>query len=108
MKFTLLFCAGVCFSLFSHAQTVHVRPASKDTLKVSLEKETLSVTYKNQVVPVHNLAALDSFMKKVPDAQRLEILFESLNAKAETSRSINAVLQKCNCHITGISRSFRD
>lgn len=117
MKYALVFCAGLCFSVFSYAQNVRADSynngdtlgvSNKDTLKLNLVKENLSVIYKNQPVPVHNIATLDSFMKKIPALQHLEIVFETENAKPETSRSINAVLNKCDCHITRMSRSWME
>lgn len=107
MKFTL-FCTGLCFSVFSYAQNSHAYSSNKDTLKVNLMRENLSVIYKNQPVPVQSIEALDSFMKKISDLQQLEIAFETVNTKPETSHSIDVVLRKCNCHVTRKSISFRD
>ena len=108
MKFTFLFFAGLCFSVLSYAQTSRAIFYPKDTLKVNLMKENMSVTYKNQPVPVRSIEALDSFMKKIPDLQHLEITFETVNTKPETSHSIDVLLHKCNCHVTRKSISFRE
>jgi hypothetical protein len=47
-------------------------------------------------------------MKKIPDLEHLEIAFETVNAKPETSRSIDVLLHKCNWHVTRKSIAFRE
>lgn len=112
MKYALLFCVSLCFSVFSYAQNekydnnanVKTAPVQRfdnngNKLKVTLVKDSLFVTDKDQLVPIADLKALDSLMKKLPNPESLLIEFESTNAKPETIRAIESVLNQCKCHI---------
>src|SRR5688572_18180832 len=115
MKYALLFCAGLCFSVFANAQQVKTNPGEvkkfdnqanikanphgdqkfDDTgnkLKVTLSKDRLFVTDKDLLVPVASLQALDSLIKKLPDPKNLTIHLETENAEAEKIRAVTAVL----------------
>jgi hypothetical protein len=103
MKYLILFCAGLFLSALSYAQQVRVNPngnTNGNKLKVTLLKDNLFVTDKDQAVPVASLSALDSLIKKLPDPQHLTIHFETENAEPEKIRAVTAVLNKCRCHVT--------
>jgi hypothetical protein len=109
MKYALLFCAGLCFSVFSYAQNVKVNlneNTDGNKLKVTLLKDSLFVTDKDQLVPVANIRALDSLIKKLPDLKNMAIHFETENAEPEKIRAIMAVLNKCQCPVTRHSISL--
>jgi hypothetical protein len=131
MKYTLLFCAALCLSVFSHAQTEKYEKKTKvngsssakfdsnvsiphsqskfdnpaNKLKVSLLKDSLFVTDKDQPIPVRSIQALDSLMKKLPNPETLSIEFESMNGDREKIRAIKEVLKQCKCNITSKSMS---
>ncbi|MEO5563527.1 MAG: hypothetical protein ABIR18_08830 [Chitinophagaceae bacterium] len=106
MKYVLLICASLGFSLFSYAQSIKVKPIS-DTLKVNMTKDSMSVVYKNQRVPVSDIKALDSLMKSIPHLKNLEVELDCMNVDTEKSRAVKAVLDQCQCNITAKSRTFR-
>jgi hypothetical protein len=122
MKYALLLCAGLCISALSHSQDVkkYDNEASikvnthgnqkfdnhGNTLKVSLIKDSLFVTDKDILVPVANIQALDSLMKKLPNPETFTIEFETVNAEPEKIRSIEAVLKKYRSHVRKHSISF--
>jgi hypothetical protein len=109
MKSTLLFCTGLCFSVFCYAQKIKANVnenAGKNKLKVTLLKDSLFVTDKDLPVPVASLSALDSLVKKIADPENLTIHFETENAEPEKIRSIMAVLNKCHCHVTSHNISY--
>ena len=98
MKYILLFGAGLCFSVFSYAQNVRVAP-SENKLNVTLLKDSLFVTDKSLLVPVANIRALDSLLKRLPQPETLTIEFETRDADKEQIRAVEAVLKQCRCHI---------
>lgn len=110
MKPALLLFAGLLFSVCSHAQAVATKsaPVNADSLKVSMNRDTMTVLYKNQPVAVHNAKELEGFLKKIPDQQHLEIYFETVDTKPETSNGVNDILRKCNCHIVRNSITHRE
>jgi len=68
-------------------------------LIVFFTKTGMTVMYKNQLVPVKNIQALDSLVKKIPDPEHLKIEYENQNADPEQSLAIIRTLEKCNCHL---------
>jgi hypothetical protein len=119
MKYPLLFCVSLCFSVLSYAQnekfnnnaTIKSAPLQKydnngNKLKVILMKDSLFVSDKDQLVPVAGIKALDSLLKKLPNPETLLIEFESTNAQSEKIRSVDEILRQCRCHITRKSISF--
>ena len=75
-------------------------------LKVTLNKDSLFVADKDQLVPVTSIKALDSLVKRLPNPESLIIDFESINADAEKMRAIESVLKQYNCHIRKHAISF--
>src|SRR5262245_62113739 len=96
MKYTSLFCIGLCFSIISYAQNTN-STSGQNKLKVSLTKDSLSVTYNNQHLPINNVQALDSLMKKIPDLENLNVEFLSEAADQEKRQSISRILGQCHC-----------
>jgi hypothetical protein len=104
MKFPFLFSAALCFyASSSYAQ--NTTPAtSQNKLKVTLAKDSMSVIYNSQQIPVSSIQSLDSLMKKIPDPSHLNVEFFSETADREKSRSISRVLGQCHCPT--VSKSF--
>src|SRR5688572_22447289 len=114
MKHLLLFCAGLCFSVFAHTQTArydhsNVKAAgvpNPDKLKVTLSIDKLLIVYKNQEIPAASIQVLDSLLKKIPIRENLSIEFESTDAAPEKIRAVNEVLKQCQCPTIKKSRRF--
>lgn len=109
MKYALLFWAGTFFSVFCYSQNAktdtNVKPGT-NKLKVTLIKDSLFVTDKDLLVPVSNIRALDSLIKKLPDPRGLIIHLETENAAPEKIKTVEAVLKNCHCPVTTRSISF--
>ncbi|MFT3932179.1 MAG: hypothetical protein QM726_01080 [Chitinophagaceae bacterium] len=103
MKQLLFVFTSLCFSIICAAQNIKTNQDSsfnKNIFKVSLLKETLSVTDKDQPIPITSLNSLDSLIKKLSFTVDQTIHFESVNADPEKVRAITTILNKCNCHVT--------
>lgn len=106
MKYLFLLPLALGLSVLANAQTAKYDTNASlpfspspnaDKLQVTLSNDSLFIVYKNQEIPSASIRLLDSLMRNIPIKERLNVEFDTLNSSDETVRSINTILNRCQC-----------